>query len=331
MEFRNHGANPKKTYEINSIKQPKKIIDFSTNTNVIKKRFFININKYISSYPDDENIKVKALLQAKHGISDKQLIIGNGVNELLYLIINFYKEKTFGLLDPDYSEYSIALRNLKVKYKIFNSIKEVTDVDILIFSNPNNPLGKYYKNYNSYLNLKNILLIIDESYIDFTKHKETKYQDNIITLKSLTKIYNLAGIRIGYAYGNKEIISLLNTQKPTWSVNSIAEHLACKYLEDEKFIEKTKKHYEREKKYIENQLSNLKIKYLNSSCNYYLIPTKNDELLILFLLEKGIVVRHTRNYLNLNGKYIRVAVKKHKENKLLIKALKEFKNENLFI
>ncbi|PAT02229.1 hypothetical protein CI105_02485 [Candidatus Izimaplasma bacterium ZiA1] len=331
MEYRNHGANPTKLYKSNGIALPKRIIDFSTNTNVIKKRFILNINKYISKYPDDENIKIKNLLKTKHNINMNQIIVGNGVNEILYLLINHYHDKTFGIIDPDYSEYQIALKNLNVKHKIFNSIKEVKNIDILIFSNPNNPTGSYIENYKDLSHIKDVLFVIDESYIDFTFKDRPKSYKNMIILKSLTKIYNLAGIRIGYAYGDEEIINSLNQQKPTWSVNSLAEHLACKYLKDKKFLKKTESHYKKEKKYIEHMLNINNIKYKNSFCNFYLIPTKDDLSLMKYLLIKGLVVRHTRNYLNLNGKYIRVSVKKHKENKQLIKGLKEFKDENLFI
>ncbi len=329
MELNNHGANPLKTYQLHLIEPPKKIIDFSTNTNVCGKKILLRVNKLAKTYPDFEALDVRNLLKNKHQLRIGNFIVSNGINEIIYLLAVLFKDKNVAILKDDYSEYARAFM-LYSNVAFYDKLGDINHADLVIFSNPNNPTGKL-NNYDSEIMRlrKEALVVIDESYMEFIKDKQIVIDNNVIVLRSLTKIYHLSGLRIGYAVAKEELINTLKKHQPTWSVNSVALSAAKKYLNDRKFLERTRQFYKSETKYLKKTIEKLGYEINDSDANFFLIKTFADIALIEFLLRKGVVVRHTRNYANLKGKYIRVSVKKRRDNKILIKALKEFNNENI--
>ena len=172
-------------------------------------------------------------------------------------------------------------------------------------------------------------VIVDESYIEFIEDKKHHIDSNILYLRSLTKIYHLSGLRIGYAFGDEYLIKKLSSIQPTWSVNSVALKASEIYLNDSKFLIKTREFYKKETVFLKSRIIKLGYNILPSSVNFFLIEVENDDDIIIYLLKRGLVVRHTRSYPNLNGNYIRVSVKTKKQNLKLIKALKEYKDESI--
>ena len=170
------------------------------------------------------------------------------------------------------------------------------------------------------------MFIVDEAYIDFVLNDSKRERlcefENVIILRSLTKIFHLSGVRIGYVIANEDTISRLKALQPTWSVNSIAQELALRFLNDKEFYEHTRAFYqEHTPKFIESiKIAGFEV--MDSSVHYFLIRVKNDIEAIKFLLRAGIVVRHTRNFPDLEGKYIRVATRTPNENKIFVEAIK---------
>ena len=229
MKYSNHGANPDLFYRSANIKKPKEAIDFSTNTNIITKKIILNINKLAQEYPDYTHQSIKDILSVKHSIKHEEIIVTNGINEVIYLLSNIYKDKKVALLKDDYTEYKRAFKDTEIIY--FNNIYEVNDVDILLFSNPNNPSGLYEDLSLQISKLsKTMTVIVDESYIEFIEDKKHHIDSNILYLRSLTKIYHLSGLRIGYAFGDEYLIKKLSSIQPTWSVNSVALKASEIYL-----------------------------------------------------------------------------------------------------
>lgn len=336
MKWRMHGANPEKLYKQFNIEKPDNIIDFSTNTNVLDFNIDLNIDlkDLMQNYPDDESIDLRNIIAKQNNISIDNILMANGTNEAIYLIASYYQNKKVGMLQPTFSEYEKALISYNAEVKYLFDISEITyDLDALFICNPNNPTGKYFA-YNEILSLgtklkeMNIDLIIDEAYVDFlnVNHKviDINEFENVYILRSLTKIFHLSGLRVGYVLSNPNNLKKLKLRQPTWSLNSVAQTIAIRFLEDNKLINETKVYYSGEKDKMISNIKDLGYTVLNSDVNYFLVEIDDDTDLIKFLLHKGIVVRHTRNFPSLDGKFIRIAVRKKEENDILISALSDY-------
>ncbi len=338
MKYRQHGANPEKLFEQFNISIPDHIIDFSTNTNVISSsEYEINYIEIASKYPDDECINIRQILSKQLSLSTENILISNGINEVIYLIASLFQGKRVGILAPTYSEYAKALDAFDVNYTYFYQLEDVVDVDCVFLCNPNNPTGNYitHKKLSDFadrMQKNDCHLIIDESYYEFLNQNhqtlDLKIYQNVIILRSLTKFYHLSGLRIGYTLSHLKNIELIKKRQPTWSVNGIALEYAAHCLEDQIFQKQTKEYYKQEVPRFIQCIRKLGLEVINTSVNYFLIKVKNDEELIKFLLTKGIVVRHTRNFVTLEGQYIRIACKKRDENEYFIDCLEEFYNEH---
>ncbi len=320
-----HGANPENLYSYFNIKLPEKILDFSTNTNILKHDITLENSRFnylISNYPDYECLELRKIISERENIPLKNILFTNGINEAIFLLSRVLESKT-AILQPNYTEYKRAFKNAS---DIFN-LDESADFNNVIISNPCNPTGFFINNlYDFTKTFQNTNFIIDESYIDFLLYSERekfKLSKNIIILKSLTKIFHLSGVRIGYVIAPEEIISSLKNQQPSWSVNSIAQELAKIFLRDENFYSKTRDFYKKNTPEFKSLIKNYGFKISDSSVHYFLIRVNNDFNIIKKLLLNGIAVRHTRNFPGLNGNYIRVATRFKDENIFFAESLRE--------
>ena len=322
MENIIHGANPENLYRAFNIEMPERIFDFSTNTNIISwPKINIDLEKLASNYPDPDCRKLTRLISEKENISPERILFTNGINEAIFLLAHVTEGLRTAILQPCYNEYSRAFRNAENIFD-FNSAAKFK---ILILTNPNNPTGIYINNLSETIKkFPETVFVIDEAYRDFVNEKLENLCgfENVIIFRSLTKIFHLSGARIGYVIANEKIISKLNEFQPVWSVNSIAQELALKFLNDKEFYETTRKFYFENAPKFKNSLKNSGFNIVNSSVHYFLIKIKNDVEIIKSLLKSGIVVRHTRNFEGLNGKYIRVATRFENENKFFVDKIK---------
>lgn len=319
-----HGANPEKLYEYFNIKTPEKILDFSTNTNILKVNVEIeNFYSLISNYPDYECLELRKIISECENIHVKNILFTNGINEAIFLLSRIFDDKKTAILQPNYTEYKRAFKNA---IDIFN-LNEARYFHNVIISNPCNPTGIFINNlYETARYFNNTNFIIDESYIDFligTEREKFTLTKNIIILKSLTKIFKLSGVRIGYVIAPEEIILAMKNYQPTWSVNSIAQELAKKFLRNQEFYSKTREFYKNNVPKFMAALKNNGFELSDSDVNYFLIRVNNDLEIIKKLLLQGVTVRHTRNIAGLNGKYIRVATRFPEENNFFVKCLTE--------
>ncbi|NLV81958.1 MAG: pyridoxal phosphate-dependent class II aminotransferase [Synergistaceae bacterium] len=335
-EFRLHGANPEKTYRSFSIPVPDKIYDFSTNTNVLpwNGKFEIDIQKTLSEYPDDESLELCHLIAEQNHCSLENVLVTNGSNEAIYLISSYQTAKRNCILQPAYGEYMRALKAFDASVVNAMSLSDIKTTDETVWiCNPCNPTGAFLEDKVLIPLLKkfdNNIFIIDEAYRDFMydNNSNLKVKDfsNLIIMRSLTKSYHLCGSRIGYVMSSPELIKNLKRRQPTWSVNSIAQQAAVKFMQDKEFLKKTREYYRTEVPRLIKELKNLGFEINPTSVNYFLLKTSDDEKLIRFLLTRGIVVRHTRNFLGLDGKYVRIAARSIDENDILINAMKEYES-----
>ena len=338
--MRIHGANPEKVFESFGIPIPTKILDFSTNTNVVPFPLRPKIDWWtiVGEYPDDECISLRTLIGDQEGVEINEVMFFNGSNEAIYQMISQKPNGKAALLQPLYGEYEKALTAYNYEIEHLFSEDEIFGLehcDFLFICNPNNPTGQVMENEKlatiaRYCQKNEIVLVLDEAYHYFLDYvtpishwiKENEY---LIILRSLTKIYGLSGIRLGYCLGHKSRISRLKETHPTWSVNGVAQVLGLAYLKDANYLKDTKSFYAGERCRMVKEIHSLGYNTRPTQVNYFLLSVEDDEDIIRFLLSKGIVVRHTRNFKSLDGNYVRIAVKSSVDNDYLIEALREFK------
>ena len=317
-----HGANPENLYRAFDITMPDEILDFSTNTNILPwPKLSINVEKLASSYPDPECRELRELIAKREHIPPSRVLFTNGTNEAIYLLARIFCEHV-AILQPCYTEYSRAFPNA---HNVF-MIEEAGNFRAVILTNPNNPTGKYIANLSETIKqFPDTMFIIDEAYIDFVlndcKRERLCELANVILLRSMTKIFHLSGVRIGYVIADEEIISRLKVLQPTWSVNSIAQELALRFLNDTRFYEHTRAFYREHTPKFITSIRQAGFEVMDSSVHYFLIRVANDIEVIKFLLRSGIIVRHSRNFPGLNGRYIRISTRHSYENEKLVQTL----------
>jgi|TARA_B100000959_G_scaffold88399_1_gene93737 threonine-phosphate decarboxylase len=331
------------------------IIDFSSNItplgipNFVKLIIKKNLDK-VQFYPDPKSENVISSLEKYTHLSKSNIVVGNGAIEILYNFCFAFLSKTTKVLIhvPTFQEYETAVKLSNCKISYFKSLNLSTNIDSFIsqipkngcifLCNPNNPTGKLLskKELLSIIivakKLKTIVFI-DECFIELVpKSNESlisyvKKYDNLFILRSLTKSFGLPGLRIGYACGSKEIIKILQKIKIPWSVNSLAQDAANAVIKNISHIKKSNLIIQKELKYLEDNISILNgFECISSSTNFILIKTKNDSTkLQTKLLKNKILIRDCKNFRGLDNHYIRIAVKSHKDNVKLVKALEKIK------
>lgn len=354
-----HGGNIESAAKKYDIKQSE-IIDFSSNINFLgpPQKVIDKIEKELKDirrYPEQNSEKLRYLYSERYGYKKDNYIIGNGAVELIYILVNYLKPARSLLLAPTFSEYEKALKTVdcEIKYhylerenhfnldidKLKNDLTD--DVDILFLCNPNNPTGNYIFKKDileilKHNSKKNIFTVIDEAFIDFIDKDISALQfldrfDDLLVLKSLTKLYALPGLRLGYAVAKQNIIKGMSFHKDPWNVNILAQKAGEVLAKQDQYKEKSLKKIYIEKIFLyENlkKLNNVDVYYPNA--NYLFIDLtdskNNGTMLYEKLLEEAILIRKLNNYKGLNDNYIRIAVKNRKNNLKLLKILKRYFN-----
>ncbi len=328
----------------------RKFLDFSANINPLgltsqtKEAIYKSFGS-ILHYPDPEAKNITRKIAQYWGIKEENVLVGNGSIELIYLIVSTFKPKTTLIPIPTFSEYERAARCIKSKIN-FLRLKEqlgfklqatkINQADILFLCNPNNPTGNLIlTDYRMIEKLPIELVVIDEAFMDFLpdEKKHTliwKAQKNkrIIVLRTFTKFFALAGLRIGYLVAHQSIVNKLRQYKIPWSVNSLAQIAGEIALKDSYYFKATHLIIEKERSLLSAQLKKIKgLKVYPSVTNFLLFKIEKDKIsandLTERLLKEGILVRDCSNFRNLEDKFIRVAVRNRKENQRLIVALRK--------
>jgi threonine-phosphate decarboxylase len=339
-----HGGN---IYEVKR-RFKKEVVDFSANINPlglpsqIKKIIYKNF-KSILHYPNPEANIIRKIAQY-WGIEEGNILLGNGSTELIYLIVSCFMPKTTLMLVPTFSEYERAARNIKSKIKFINLYEKedfrlnpsrLCNSDILFLSNPNNPTGNLiFTDPRMVEKLPNKLVVVDEAFMDFLPDEKkytliwkTVQSKKIIVLRTFTKFFALPGLRIGYLVAHKDIVKILKKYQIPWNVNALALKAAECILIDKNYINKTKQFIKKERSLLFNAIARIKgLKPYPSMTNFLLIKIEDKNLtpsfLIKKLIQKRFLIRDCANFRGLNNKFVRIAVRSHKENLKLIRALK---------
>lgn len=349
MKWPSHGANPH--YLTDELQLPQVTHDFSVNVNPQGPPSWLQEKwgdyfEQMKNYPDPDAVELRHAIAQQESIPANQILVGNGASELLTLIGREFARKRVVIVEPTFSEYrTITDRNACLVESVFLSesdgwdlpvekiISKLAGVDLVIVCNPNNPTGVVYKQSKllallNVLEEKSITLVIDEAFYDFAHDEPSLMQQvnrtsHLIILRSLTKMYALPGLRIGYLAGSEAMVQNLALHQPTWSVNTLAQLIVPSCIQDHNHRLQTRNLIQTERDRIFPMLRDLSFTVSKSDVNYYLLggfPSLSDTLLP-FLLENRVAIRHTHNFPGLNGDFVRLAIRTQKENDYLLELL----------
>lgn len=299
----------------------------------------------INRYPDSQGFYLKRKLARHLNVEPPNLVLGNGSDDLIEIIIKTFVEDDESIITADdtFLEYKIVSgilgrRVVTVPLRYFKydleSIKKRIDkkTKLVFISNPNNPTGTYVTKYEveDFMNglPEDVILVFDEAYDtfidvdDFPNSLKYVNNENVIILKTFSKAYGLAGLRIGYAIAPPLLASYIERARLPFNVNVLAQAAASAALDDKKFLLKTRKLILAGKDYLYPQLARLGIAYVPSVANFILIDCTRDGFDVFReMLKYGVIVRDMKQYGLKN--FIRVTIGTKKENERFIKVLKK--------
>ncbi|MFQ5680611.1 MAG: histidinol-phosphate transaminase [Candidatus Omnitrophota bacterium] len=298
----------------------------------------------INRYPEGSCLYLRRRLAEKEGVSPDNILCGNGSDEIIDIIIKAFVGPGEEVLTSQatFLEYEIVARinNRRVttvplkdfRYDLEAIRKKIgRRTKVIFIANPNNPTGTYVNKKEVADFLRHIpasvITVFDQAYEQFVDVDDfpdaAKYirGKNIITLHTFSKIYGLAGLRIGYALARRELIGYMQKARLPFNVHCLAQAAARAVLDDRQYLKDTRRAILKEKEYVCGQLRKMGVSYIPSVTNFVLIDVGGDGYaLFQRLLRQGVIVRDMRQY-GLNG-FIRATIGRHSENRKFIYALK---------
>ena len=299
----------------------------------------------INRYPNNKHIDLKQTLLELNQLSNGQIVLGNGTDEILDLIMRVFcdpgSDKII-TIPPTYGMYDVIAKtnnveNIKVPLKsnftlnleeLKKSFSEKTK--LLFLCSPNNPTGNSFsrKDLIDLIESFNGVVVIDEAYINFSSNSSlvsliNKY-NNLIVIQTMSKAFGMAGIRLGMGFSNNKIVNYINKIKPPYNINLLTEKRALKELKNIDTIKTNIKIILEERNKLIDSLNELSfiIKVYPSDSNFILIKVDDADLRYKQLIEKGIVLRNRSKEL-LCDNCLRITIGTPYENELLIKNFKE--------
>ena len=340
------------------VKNLKKIIKLSANESALgmsakAAKIISNKRLNLEKYPDGKSQLLRKEISKKYKCNSEKIICGAGSDEVIQMICQLFLKPKDQVVVPQYSFLMYRIyanivgakvvfaKEINFKVSIFEIIKKVTrNTKIVFIANPNNPTGTYLTK-NEIVELrkklnKKILLVVDDAYAEYMKNKDYKSglelfknKENVFILRTFSKIFGLASLRVGWGYGSKKIINALNIIKPPFNVSKIAQLAATESLKDRKFINKSIKHNSLFAKKIKTYLEQYQIFSNSISANFLLLDFKNCKYSAKYFYEKlkqrGIIVRSTEDGYHIKNK-LRLTIGSKRENLAFMNAVKNILN-----
>jgi len=311
------------------------------------KKILQNKKLLISKYPDGKAKNLRKEISKKYKCDFEKIICGAGSDEIIQMICQLYLKPSDEVIVPQYSFLMYRIyaqivgakvvfsKEKNFKASINEIIKKVTKKTKLVFiANPNNPTGTYLT--RAQLIDKNILLVLDDAYFEYMKNKDYKSgldlfknKDNVVVIRTFSKIYGLASLRVGWGHGPKKIISAMNLIRPPFNVNQVAQMAAIEALKDRNFINLSVKHNITEANKVRNVLEKLKIFSNKVTANFLLLNFDKCKFSANYIFNKlqlkGIILRSTEDGYNIKNK-LRLTIGSKKENMRFITTIKAIFN-----
>jgi histidinol-phosphate aminotransferase len=304
--------------------------------------------KKFAIYPSGDSYFLRQKLAKKFHKDPEQFIIGNGANEVISFVIKAFCQKGDNIITADktyavyewlatFSDIDVKLTPLKDFSFDEKVIIEAIDKKskVIFICNPNNPTGTYWskEKFASFMNKINnrTVVVLDEAYFEFVSEEDypngmdllEKYP-NLLVFRTFSKMYALAGLRIGYLVGNLDVVEIIKKVRVVYSVNTLAQISAECILDfdDTKHIENTQKLIKEGKAYLKKELDTMNLPYVIGVASYIMIKLPiSDTLAYRKLMTHGIMIRPMTDFRFPN--YIRVTISHLHVMKEFISALKE--------
>ena len=328
---------------------PDRILDFSASLNPLgppeQLRSLVNRGlSAVTHYPDPYSGALAAAIAAHHGLAPAQVVVGNGSTEILYALPRVLGVRRAVIPVPSYADYQVAARLAGLAIEPialdlsdgftcpWNAIEAALRGDeMVVLGQPNNPTGLMFDN-DRLLALADghpdTWFVVDEAFADFVEgyrsliHARRK---NIVVVRSLTKFYAIAGLRLGYALADAEFSGRLRSFLPPWSVGTLAQCVGIGVLADSAYRQTTLREVVRLRQGLENGLRRLPgVTLFPGAANFLLVRLEGGVDAVALeekLLARGIAIRVCANFTGLDNRYFRVAVRTDKENQRLLEAL----------
>ncbi|MDA7770029.1 histidinol-phosphate transaminase [Candidatus Pelagibacter sp.] len=353
-EFKIEAYKPGKS----NIAKKRNVIKLSANESALGvsprvKKILQNKKLLISKYPDGKAKNLRKEISKRYKCDFEKIICGAGSDEIIQMICQLYLKPSDEVIVPQYSFLMYRIyaqivgakvvfsKEENFKVSINEIIKKVTKKTRLVFiANPNNPTGTYLGraeliDLRMKLN-KNILLVLDDAYFEYMKNKDYKSgldlfknKDNVVVIRTFSKIYGLASLRVGWGHGPKKIISAMNLIRPPFNVNQVAQMAAIEALKDRNFINQSVKHNITEANKVRNDLEKLKIFSNEVTANFLLLNFDKCKFSANYIFNKlqskGIILRSTEDGYNIKNK-LRLTIGSKKENMRFITTIKTIFN-----
>ncbi len=329
---------------------PDEVLDFSAGANPFMPP--PGVNKIFSTiavnqYPDSESTELRQCLSEKLGVAPGNILAGSGAMELIRLIaLTYFRHgDSILVLEPTFGEYEVACllvgaEVVKQRMRAADSFTLRTEETLnlirqyqprgVFICNPNNPTGQYLTRPEVEKILDactDCLLILDEAYINFVDQSWSSVdliaRGNVIIVRSMTKDYALAGLRLGYAISSQPIIDSLRRVCPPWNVNIIAQQAGVIVLREADYFEQCKEKVRQTKQFLIDELHWLGFPIVPSKTNFFLVKVGNGKTFQAALLKYGILVRDCTSF----GlpEYVRIASRTMPECRKLITTIQALK------
>jgi threonine-phosphate decarboxylase len=340
-------------------------LDYSANINPygLPKRVGEAICRAVencSCYPDSQSSSLRKKLSGFHGVSKEAILCGNGAADLIFQVVSAVRPEQALLITPSFLEYEQALHTVSCNITYYELKKEAgfmlnvqeliswieesrIQFQMIFLCNPNNPTGfavlkEDMEVFLDYCKQNHIFCVMDECFNEFLDEpqrysviesmKEREYH-SVFLLKAFTKIYAMAGIRLGYGICyDRNLLDGIHSLRQPWSVSSIAQAAGEAALSETEYVENTRKLISSEREFLKRQLSSLGFYVYDSMANYIFFKDtrqkalEEDKLLYWQMLSKKVLIRSCSNYRGLGGTYYRICVKQRKENEEFLSILK---------
>ena len=301
----------------------------------------------LNRYPEGSGLALRGKLAKAYGVKSEEIILGNGSSEVLSLsLLTFLNPGEEVILpEPTFTIYEILVLmccgipvkvplNLDFSYNPDRMAKAVTEkTKFLFLASPNNPTGTIIKKdeLTGLLDKlpKQIIIVLDEAYAEYVESRDFVNglslfsERHLLVTRTFSKLYGLAGLRIGYGIAAAAIIAEMNKIRPPFNTTIPSQLAAAAALKDREFVTRSLENNRTGKKYLYRGLSNLKVAYVPTEANFILIDLAKDAPKICGQLEdKGVIVRPVDNP-KMKERYIRLTIGTPEENTLFLKSLTE--------
>ncbi len=297
----------------------------------------------LSLYPDGNATQLKKAIANFYGVKETEVMPTCGSDEMVSLLAETFLDpgdETI-MADLTFTSYIIAARMVDAKVVIVPLKNFKLDLDgmaeaitdktkVIWLCNPNNPTGTMFTEAELTAFMKkvpgNVVVVYDEAYVEFVtnpdyprdSYKLYQKYPNMIVMRTFSKVYGLAGLRVGYTLANEEILNNVNKIRKAFNVNRLAQVAAIAALKDQEFVEKVHKVNKEGKEYLYKSFEEMGIKYVPTEANYIFVDVGRDcNEVFVELQKRGVIIRPIKET------FVRITIGTMQQNQRLVSQLKE--------